>query len=118
MAQLSTSTARRSLQRALRRAVRPKRHHDLMLLQRKHHRRLRHRNAREDHGRSTARCRAAQTDCKAVETAIVLMMADVEDKQQSTKVALDRTNSECDAVTADLEREMAFFDQHMEQLTQ
>jgi hypothetical protein len=119
MAQLHTSTARRSLQRALRRAVRPKQDRDLVLLQRKRHRRLRNGNTHEAHEkRNAARCRAAAMDCKAVETAIVLMMADVQDKQQTTKIALDKTTSECDAVTIDLEEETAHFEQRRQLLEQ
>jgi len=119
MAQLSTSTARRSLQRALRHAVKHKRHHDLVLLQRTHHRRLRHRGTEQHRSqrRGTDRCAAARMDCQQVETAIVLMMADVQDKQHTTKVALDKTTSECDAATTHLEAQIAHLEERKQTLS-
>lgn len=105
MAQLSSQTARRSLQHSLKHIIvesrslsRKRRHVDhISFLQRNsQHKRHRH---------SARRCVVSATDCKAVESAIILMMVDVQDKQHTTMVTIDKTMSECDREISDLERE-------------
>jgi len=129
MAQLSTSTARHSLQHALRHAVAHKREQEreIVLLQRTHHRRLRHHASARQHmsarhtrhaQRKDAGCTAARMDCKIVETSVILMMADVQDKQHTTKVTLDKTVSECDSATTDMEREIAHFERRKATIAQ
>lgn len=112
MAQLSSRTARHSLQHSLKRIARRsrlssphKRHHvdHISFVQSEsHHRRL-HSHRHSAH--KATRCMVRDTDCKAVESAIILMMVDVQDKQHTTMVEIDRTAVECDHETADLERE-------------
>jgi hypothetical protein len=127
MAQLSTRTARRSLQHALRHVVQSSEvakqsDESTALLQKaSRHRRLRHgrREQRQEQQYSkhrSAQCSIAATDCKVVESAIVWMMADVQDQQSTTNLLLEKTRAECDKETTDLDRESAHFMRRQEML--